>query len=244
MHGDADNINIKGTIDFYIIWCIISGMKRFIAYYRVSTEQQGKSGLGLDAQRQAVAGYVAGRGDIVAEFTEIESSRNKRPQLQAALEACRKHKATLLIARLDRLARNVAFISNLMESRVEFVAVDFPEANRLTIHILAAVAEHEREMISKRTKDALKAAKARGVRLGNPDPIPAARLANAAVKEQTAQFHATVKPLIQKLRLEGYSLAKIATELNSRSVQTARGGLWYPATVRNILRKDGHGQGN
>src|SRR5688572_15440835 len=99
-------------------------MRRFIAYYRVSTEQQGKSGLGLDAQRQAVAGYVAGRGEIVAEFTEVESSRNKRPQLHAALEACRwKYKSTLLIARLDRLARNVAFVSNLMESRVDFVAV-------------------------------------------------------------------------------------------------------------------------
>jgi DNA invertase Pin-like site-specific DNA recombinase len=211
---------------------------RFIAYYRVSTVKQGESGLGLDAQRQAVAGFVAGRGEIVAEHTEIESTRNKRPELHAALEACRKHKATLLIARLDRLARNVAFISNLMESRVDFVAVDMPEANRLTIHILAAVAEHEREMISKRTRDALKAAKARGVKLGNPDPLPAARLANAALQEQTEQFHATVKPLIQNLRLQGYTLAKIAAELNSRNVQTARGGLWYPTTVRNILLHD------
>jgi DNA invertase Pin-like site-specific DNA recombinase len=212
-------------------------MKHFIAYYRVSTEKQGKSGLGLDAQRQAVAGYVSSRGGIVAEYTEVESSRNKRPQLQAALEACRKRKATLLIARLDRLARNVAFISDLMESRVDFVAVDMPEANRLTIHILAGVAEHEREMISKRTKNALQAAKSRGVRLGNPDPIPAARLAVTALKEQTEQFHAAVRPLIQNLRLQGYALAKIADELNNRNVQTARGGLWYPTTVRNILGK-------
>jgi DNA invertase Pin-like site-specific DNA recombinase len=211
-------------------------MKRYIAYYRVSTEKQGKSGLGLDAQRQAVAEYVAGRGEIAAAFTEVESSRNKRPQLQAALEACRKRKATLLIARLDRLARNVAFISNLMESRVDFVAVDMPEANRLTIHILAAVAEHEREAISKRTKDALKAARARGIRLGNPDPIPAAQRAVTVLKEQTQQFHTTLRPLIQNLRLQGYTLAKIADELNSRNVQTARGGLWYAATVRNILR--------
>ena len=129
-----------------------------------------------------------------------------------------------------------------MESRVDFVAVDMPEANRLTIHILAAVAEHEREAISQRTKDALKAAKARGVRLGNPDPIPAARLANAAVKEQREQFHATVKPLIHNLRLQGYTLAKIAAELNGRNVPTARGRLWYPATVRNILRRDANGQ--
>jgi DNA invertase Pin-like site-specific DNA recombinase len=212
-------------------------MIRFIAYYRVSTDKQGKSGLGLDAQRQAVAGFVTGRGEIVAEHTEIESTRNKRPELHAALEACRKHKATLLIARLDRLARNVAFISNLMESRVDFVAVDMPEANRLTIHILAAVAEHEREMISKRTKAALQAAKARGTVLGNPNPLSASRLAIAVLKARTEQFHATVQPLIQNLRHQGYSLAKIARELNDRHVPTARGGLWYPATVRNILRR-------
>jgi DNA invertase Pin-like site-specific DNA recombinase len=212
-------------------------MTRFIAYYRVSTDKQGKSGLGLDAQRQAVAGFVAGRGEIVAEHTEIESTRNKRPQLHAALEACRKHKATLLIARLDRLARNVAFISNLMESRVDFVAVDMPEANRLTIHILAAVAEHEREMISKRTKAALQAAKARGTKLGNPKPLPASRLAVATLKARTEQFHATVQPLIQNLRHQGYSLARVARELNDRHVPTARGGLWYPTTVLNILRR-------
>jgi DNA invertase Pin-like site-specific DNA recombinase len=126
-------------------------MTRFIAYYRVSTDKQGKSGLGLDAQRQAVGSFVAGRGEIIAEYIEIESTRNHRPQLQAALDMCRKRKATLLIARLDRLARNVAFISNLMESRVDFLAVDMPDANRLTIHILAAVAEHEREAISTRS---------------------------------------------------------------------------------------------
>jgi DNA invertase Pin-like site-specific DNA recombinase len=227
----------------YIARCIIRRMTRFIAYFRVSTTQQGKSGLGLDAQRQAVADYVGGRGEIIAEYTEIESGRkNGRPQLAAALAICRKHKAVLVIAKLDRLARNVHFISGLMESGVDFVAVDIPEANRLTIHILSAVAEYEREAISKRTKDALKAAKARGVKLGNPDPIPAARLGNAAAKEQREQFHATVKPLIQKLRHEGYSLAKIAAELHARNVPTARGRVWYPATVRNILRRDAYGQ--
>jgi DNA invertase Pin-like site-specific DNA recombinase len=152
--------------------------------------QTGKRGLGLDAQRQAVAAFVA-------EHTEIESTRNRRPELHAALEACRKHKATLFIARLDRLARNVAFISNLTESRVDFVAVDMPEANRLTIHILAAVTEHKREMISKRTKAALRATKAHGTVLGNPNPVPASRQAIAALKARTRQFHATVKPLIQ-----------------------------------------------
>ncbi|MEZ5584447.1 MAG: recombinase family protein [Candidatus Competibacteraceae bacterium] len=137
---------------------------RFIAYYRVSTDRQGRSGLGLEAQQQAVAAFVAQRGGVLTEnFIEIESGRkNNRPQLAAALSACRQHRATLVIAKLDRLARNVYFISGLLESGVDFVAVDMPEADKLTIHILAAVAEHEREMISQRTKAALQAAKARG----------------------------------------------------------------------------------
>jgi DNA invertase Pin-like site-specific DNA recombinase len=211
-------------------------MTAYVAYYRVSTDKQGRSGLGLDAQRQAVATYCPGRGDIAAEFTEIESGRkNDRPQLAAALAACRKHRATLVIARLDRLARNVAFISNLMESRVDFVAVDMPEANRLTIHILAAVAEHEREMISKRTRDALKAAKARGTRLGNPNPLPASIKAVQAHQAQAAEYHATVAPLIRELRGQGYSFPAIAAELTRRHISTARGGLWYPTTVKNIL---------
>lgn len=119
----------------------------FIAYYRVSTKRQGRSGLGLEAQREAVAGHLAAHpGRLVKEFTEVEHGTrrgNGRPQLAAALPACRVHGATLIIAKLDRLARNVAFTSNLMESGVEFTAVDFPQANRLTIHILAAIAEHE-----------------------------------------------------------------------------------------------------
>ena len=133
---------------------------RFVGYFRVSTSRQGESGLGLEAQRQAVSDYLAGgRRELVGEHTEIESGkRNDRPELLKALDACRKQKAKLIIAKLDRLARNVAFIANLMESGVDFVAVDFPQANRLTIHILAAVAEHEREMISERTKAALQAA--------------------------------------------------------------------------------------
>ena len=155
-------------------------MADFVAYYRVSTDRQGASGLGLDAQRQAVACQVNG-GQLVAEFTEIESGRRhtNRPQLLAALEECRKRRATLLIARLDRLARNVAFIANLMESSADFIACDMPQANRLTIHILAAVAEHEREMISQRTKAALAEAKRRGTILGNPRIEGARALANS-----------------------------------------------------------------
>src|SRR3954453_13853483 len=145
-------------------------MQGFVAYYRVSTDRQGQSGLGLDAQRAAVAGF-AGARELVAEFTEVESGRrNDRPQLAAALELCRRQRAMLVIAKLDRLARNVAFIANLMERGVEFVGVDMPYPNKRTLHILAAVAEHEREMISVRTKIALAAYKARGgKKLGRPD---------------------------------------------------------------------------
>jgi DNA invertase Pin-like site-specific DNA recombinase len=213
-------------------------MTAYIAYYRVSTDKQGNSGLGLEAQRQSVATYCAGRGDIIAAFTEIESGRKTaRPQLAQALATCRQQRATLVIARLDRLARNVAFIANLMESGVDFVAVDMPEANRLTIHILAAVAEHERELISSRTKAALKAAKARGVRLGNPNPIPAAKKAMQALKAQTSAYQATVRPLLQQLQQEGYTLSATARELNQRGVPTARGGRWYATTVKNILQQ-------
>jgi DNA invertase Pin-like site-specific DNA recombinase len=141
---------------------------QFVAYYRVSTDRQGRSGLGLDAQREAVRAHLAGHsGALQAEFCEIESGkRSDRPQLAAAIAAAKKAKATLIIAKLDRLARNVHFISGLMESGVDFVAADNPHANKLMVHLLAAFAEHEREQISQRTKDALAAAKARGARLG------------------------------------------------------------------------------
>lgn len=144
----------------------------FVAYYRVSTDRQGRSGLGLDAQRRAVSEYLGASGlQPVSEFTEVESGRRAdRPELAKALAACRRHGARLVIAKLDRLARNVAFVSGLMEADVDFVACDMPHANRLTIHILAAVAEHEREMISARTKAALAAARARGTLLGFANP--------------------------------------------------------------------------
>src|SRR5262245_3870200 len=144
---------------------------KFIAYFRVSTGKQGKSGLGLEAQRKAVLDYLdGGRWSLVQEFVEIESGKdNERPRLTAALAACKKHRARLVIAKLDRLSRNLAFIVALMESGVEFVAVDNPHATKLTVHILAAVAEHERAMISESTKVALAAAKRRGMRPGNPE---------------------------------------------------------------------------
>jgi len=216
----------------------------YVSYYRVSTDRQGRSGLGLDAQRQAVALFIGTRGELVAEFTEIESGRKvNRPQLQEALAACRRRRACLVIARLDRLARNVAFIANLMEAGVEFVAVDMPHANRFTLHILAAVAEHEREMISKRTKDALAAAKARGTRLGNPYPALALKKAHAANAAAADLFAGTMKPLIQKLRDGGLSFRAIARELNRRSIPTARGREWQAVQVSNIITREREGVG-
>src|SRR3974377_144417 len=172
---------------------------KFIAYFRVSTDRQGKSGLGLRAQRETIMNYLnGGRWTLVGEFTEVESGkRADRPELEKALAACKKQRAKLVIAKLDRLSRNLAFISTLMESGVEFVAVDNPHANKLTVHILAAVAQHEREMISDRTKAALAAAKARGKRLGTPDPRGAVTRMVKARKASADSFAAHVLPIIR-----------------------------------------------
>jgi DNA invertase Pin-like site-specific DNA recombinase len=163
---------------------------KFVAYIRVGTDKQGRSGLGLEAQLKAVHDYLnGGTWSLVGEFTEIESGkRNERPELVKALAACKRNKAKLVIAKLDRLSRNLAFIATLMDSGVEFVAVDNPHANKLTIHILAAVAQHEREMIAQRTKDALQAAKARGVALSNPKLADVRDRAVASVKADAERF--------------------------------------------------------
>lgn len=209
-------------------------MAEYIAYYRVSTDRQGSSGLGLAAQREAVSRFL-GTGQLVATYTEIESGKHhtNRPQLAAALAECRTRHAVLLIARLDRLARNVAFIANLMESGVDFVAVDMPQATRLTIHILAAVAEHEREMISTRTKAALAEAKRRGTTLGNP------RLAEARAKALAAHHARRPAPDVAKLMLDwkqqGKSLREIASGLNRLNIRPPRGRAWYASSVRNQL---------
>lgn len=209
-------------------------MLKFIAYYRVSTDRQGESGLGLDAQRASVALFTRG-ASLLSEFQEIESGKRhaNRPQLAAALAECRRHKATLVIARLDRLARNVHFISGLMESGVDFVAVDMPQANPLTIHILAAVAEHERGAISQRTRAALGAAKQRGTRLGNPrwrESIGTARIARNPVPVSSALL-----TIMQNRRAEGWTLRRIAAEMNDLGLKTPRGAGWYASTVRACL---------
>jgi DNA invertase Pin-like site-specific DNA recombinase len=219
----------------------------YVAYSRVSTDKQGISGLGLEAQRTAVERYAKSTGGvIVAEFVEIESgAKNSRPEIAAALAACRIHHATLIIAKLDRLARNVAFISNLMESGVDFVAADMPMANRLTVHILAAVAEHEREMISQRTKAALAAAKARGVKLGNPQLTAGNRASAAAAareRARRARFKAReIAPYIEAARHAGCkTLAEIATALMARGIKTPSGGTrWQAEQVRRIVKKAG-----
>lgn len=218
---------------------------RFVAYYRVSTAKQGRSGLGLEAQQNAVHGYLNGH-KLVAEHTEVEGGgRRDRPVLEQALADCRLHAATLVIAKLDRLARNVAFVSTLMDADVEFVACDFPEANRLTIHILAAMAEHEAAMTSQRTKDALAAARARGVRLGNPDNLTnAARrqgtVASAVTRGASADQRARdLWPTLTEMvrRDPSPTLRAMALELTAKSIPAPRGGAWSATQVSRVLAR-------
>jgi DNA invertase Pin-like site-specific DNA recombinase len=214
--------------------------QKWISYLRVSTDRQGQSGLGLDAQRAAVLSFLnGGNWALQAEFVEIERGRRSdRPELAAALSACKKHRAKLVVAKLDRLSRNVAFISRLMESGVDFVAADMPHANRLTVHILAAVAEHERDAISTRTKAALAAAKARGRVLGGPKLAFVRALGSAANKKSADQFAANIVPLIRQIQESGgTSLRAIASALSARGVPTARGGEWTAVQVANALRR-------
>ncbi len=209
----------------------INKAERFVIYHRVSTTRQGASGLGLDAQGEAVSVFFASRPhQVVATFTEIESGkRSDRPELLKALAECRKRKATLVIAKLDRLSRNLAFIANLIEGGVEFVCCDNPFANRMQIQLLAVFAEFERELISKRTKDALAMAKARGVQLG----VNGRRLAEqhkAEARQRDKLHHTVVASLMRELR----SYTAVAERMNAMAVATPSGGRWYASTVRNM----------
>jgi DNA invertase Pin-like site-specific DNA recombinase len=220
-----------------------------IGYLRVSTKGQGESGLGLEAQRAAVETYARQQGGQVAHwYTEIESGKlADRPELAKALSHARRNKATLAVAKLDRLARNVAFLSALMDSTVPFVACDNPHANRLTLHILAAVAEAEAKAISDRTKAALAAYKARGGKLGADLPqcqnltqearIKGARRAGEAVAKAAAEAYSDLAPIVAELRGKGLSLGAIADELNKQGHTTRRGKPWNAVQVSRVLER-------
>jgi DNA invertase Pin-like site-specific DNA recombinase len=216
-----------------------------VAYERVSTARQGQSGLGLEAQRKTIDDFAASRSaDLIGRFTEVESGkRADRPELEKALALSKLTGATLVIAKLDRLSRNAAFLLTLRDSGVRFLAVDMPEANDLTVGIMALVAQAEREAISRRTKEALAVAKARGVKLGNPNGAAALRRAGkggAPLREAVArnsESHAwDLAPVLEELRAQGVtSLRGIAEALNERGMLTRRGGRWWVSNVRNLL---------
>ncbi len=215
-------------------------MTEYVAYFRVSTQRQGVSGLGLEAQQDTVRRFLRAGDTVISEFVEVESGKDcGRPQLAAALAACKRRKATLLIAKLDRLARKVSFIATLMDGDTAFVAADNPHASRLTLHVLAAVAEHEGAMISERTRTALQAAKARGVQLGAHGRrfgVEEAQALNAQRSAAAKAWAANVKPIIAELKEGGaLTLQAIADGLNGRGLTTPRGGVWRPSTVQRVL---------
>jgi DNA invertase Pin-like site-specific DNA recombinase len=231
---------------------------RTINYYRVSTAKQGRSGLGLDAQRAAIEAFCASRGcEPLGEYVETESGkRDDRPELAKALHHAKVTGATLIIAKLDRLSRNVAFLAKLQDAGTKFIAADMPEANEAMVHVMAAMAQAERKAISQRTKDALAAAKARGCkadgtpfkagRLGNPmgakafGPNKGNTAAVAAIKAKAQAFATDIMPIVAEIKSEGHtSLRAIASELNARGIMTARGGQWGPQAVSDLIRAAG-----
>lgn len=218
-------------------------MTKFVAYYRVSTDKQGQSGLGLDAQREAVARHI-GQAELVAEFTEVESGRkNDREQLAHALSLAKRTKATLVIAKLDRLARNVHFISGLLESSVPFVCADMPEADRTFLQMMAVFAEWEARKISERTKAALAQVKAQGRQLGCPTPEVGSALGIAKIQAKADRYAERVGPLVQDIvRKSGAcTLRDIAAALTARGVETPRGNInWNPSQVSNLLKRIGN----
>jgi DNA invertase Pin-like site-specific DNA recombinase len=212
-----------------------------VAYYRVSTQKQGQSGLGLEAQQVSVTAYAQTHGmTIVQTFTEVETGTRKRrrPELEAALEVARREGAVLLIAKLDRLSRNVAFIANLLESGVNDIkAMDMPNADRMTLQMLAVVAEKEAELISRRTREALAARKARGLPLGNSSNLTPEARAKGPQAQREAARTATQQAgaFAQTLRAQGLALGKIAATLNGAGFRTRRGTLWTAIQVKRVL---------
>ncbi len=220
------------------------GMKesKFVTYLRVSTAKQGQSGLGLEAQQAAVDAYLnGGAWEVVGRFIEVETGKgsnalDRRPELRAALALCKKRGATLIIAKLDRLARNVHFVSGLIETGVDFIAADMPQANKVMIQMHAVMSEWERDQISKRTKDALAAAKARGVQLGTAGPANLRR--NVEARQQAADaFAAKLSATLNGFKSAGMTQREMVAELNSLGVKTTRGGQWSQVQLQRVLAR-------
>jgi DNA invertase Pin-like site-specific DNA recombinase len=219
--------------------------RHYVTYFRVSTQKQGKSGLGLDAQKATVTAYLASHGGTaIATFREVESGKlNDRPQLAAAMKRCRQTRATLLVAKIDRLSRNAAFRLSLRDAGVRFVAADMPDMNETVVGIMAVIAQAERQAISDRTRAALAAAKARGVMLGNPrldrvaprsraDALHASQAAATAAKERAEEL----RDVVMDARAQGaVTLRQLADHMNGLAISTARGGKWAAASVQRLL---------
>jgi DNA invertase Pin-like site-specific DNA recombinase len=225
---------------------------KLVAYYRVSTDKQADSGLGLEAQQAAVGAFAERTGaTIIGTYQETESGRNnRRPELQRALDHARAARATLVVKTLDRLTRNLRFLTEMMDAGVDFIAVDQPDANRLTLHILAVVAEDETRRISERTKAALAAARARGVKLGGRRPghermslqsrLRAATAGALVNRSRTDSYYQALAPRVQELRLSGMTQAAIAERFNSEGLTTQSGGPWTQVAVLRVLRRFAH----
>jgi DNA invertase Pin-like site-specific DNA recombinase len=219
--------------------------KRFVGYVRVSTSQQGRSGLGIEGQRQALERFAVSEGfELGRVFVEVETGKgadalDRRPQLAAALAEARRLRCSVAVAKLDRLSRDVHFISGLMAHRVPFVVAELgPDVDPFILHLFAALAEKERAMISTRTKAALAAAKARGVALGGPKLNEARKHAVASIKGLADQRAANLLPVIREIQRAGAtSLHQIASALNARGITTPRGGAWYAKSVSNVLAR-------
>lgn len=217
----------------------MKNQKQFIGYYRVSTKMQGLDGNGMSSQRLIVRRFVENQNGVLEkEFNEVESGKdNERPQLAAALEYAKRINGTVVIAKLDRLGRNAEFLLRLQNAGVDFVCCDCPNADRFTVGILALLAQRERELISERTRLGLAAAKAKGVKLGNPNPQKALASMVAANKAAKVDFAAKTFPIIEEIKAAGvHSLKGICECLNRRGIPTRNGKNWYPATVSNILK--------
>jgi DNA invertase Pin-like site-specific DNA recombinase len=218
---------------------------KFVAYYRVSTDRQGQSGLGLEAQQEAVRVFLnGGKWSLIGEFTEVESGARKklknRPMMASALELCRKQKATLVVAKLDRLARDVQFISELLNSNVKFICADMPEADRTFLQMMSVFAEYEGRRIGERTKAALDSLKRKGVKLGSPTPDIGSKVGVRSIKANADNYAEKVGPVVQDIirKTGAKTLRDIADALSAKGVLTPRGNTdWFPSQVSNLMKR-------